>query len=122
MRTLLFLFILLLQLHALDSSFTDEEQQWIKEHPVITYVGDPSWLPYEGYNEHGTYIGIVPDMLALDAKNASLTFKHVDTKNWKESLQKANDGEVMMISQSRYSNRNTLLGFTNIYLRSPAGG
>ncbi len=119
MRALFFSLILLLQLQALEPNFTAGEQQWIQENPVISYVGDPSWLPYEGYNEHGKYIGIVPDMLALDAKNTSLTFKHVDTKTWKESLQKANDGEVMMISQSRYSNRNTLLGFSNVYLRNP---
>ena len=119
MRSLFLSLILLLQLQALETSFTPEEQVWMKEHPVITYVGDPAWLPYEGKNAQGRYIGIVPDMLDLDSKNTPLTFKYTNTKTWNESLQKVKNGEVMMISQSRYSNRNTNLGFTQVYLRSP---
>lgn len=119
MLALLFSFILLSQLQASELNFTPEEQQWIKEHPVVSYVGDPSWLPYEGKDRQGKYIGIVPDLLDLSSKNSPVTFKHVDTTTWEESLQKVEDGEVMMISQSRYSNRQVLLGFTKVYLRTP---
>lgn len=119
MRILHFLFLLILQLHAVNTLFTAEEQQWMREHPVITYVGDPSWLPYEGYNKQGEYIGIVPDLLNMDSNNTLITFKHVDTTTWNESLEKVASGEVMMISQSSYSNQNTDLNFTDVYLSTP---
>ena len=119
MRALSLLLLLVVHLQALESIFTSEEKQWMQENPVVHYVGDPSWLPYEGYNEHGRYIGLVPDLLALASGNTPLTFEHVDTLTWKESLEKVNNGQVMMISQSHYSNRNTDLNFTRVYLRSP---
>ncbi len=117
--TPLLLLLFFVPLLASEQTFTPEEQQWMHDHPVITYVGDPSWLPYEGLNERGEYIGIVPDLLTMDANSTPIIFKHIATKTWQESLQKANSGEVMMISQSRHSNRNTMLGFTHVYLRSP---
>ena len=119
MRALSFFLLLVIHLQALESIFTAEEKQWMQEHPVVSYVGDPAWLPYEGHNKQGRYIGIVPDLLELATHNTPLTFKHTNTKTWKASLQKVQNGEVMMISQSRYSNRNTSLDFTRVYLRSP---
>ncbi len=119
MRIFYFLFLLILQLQALEALFTADEQQWMREHPVITYVGDPSWLPYEGYNKQGEYIGIVPDLLNMDSNNTPITFKHINTTTWDESLEKVANGDVMMISQSRYSNQNTDLNFTDVYLSTP---
>ncbi|WP_294967073.1 hypothetical protein, partial [Sulfurimonas sp.] len=40
---------------------TKEEKEWIKDHPVIKFTGDPDWLPFEAFNEKGEYIGIVSE-------------------------------------------------------------
>ena len=58
MRVLSLFLLLVIHLQALESIFTAEEKQWIQAHPIISYVGDPSWLPYEGHNKQGKYIGI----------------------------------------------------------------
>ena len=110
---------MLTQLLAYDNRFTPQENLWMKENPVVTYVGDPSWLPYEGYDDQGNYVGLVPDLLTLASNNTPLTFKHIDTKTWSESLQKVASNAVMMISQSRYSNRDTNLLFSDTYLQNP---
>ncbi len=91
--------------------FTQEEQDWIAKNPHITYVGDPSWLPYQGYDKTGKYTGIVPDILSLLSKTLPFDFRHVETPSWDESLALVNSGQVMMISQSQYSNAATQLQF-----------
>lgn len=119
MKQLFFILLIIGNLSAYSNLFTPEENLWIKENPIITYVGDPNWLPYEGYNEQGKYIGLVPDLLTLAANNTPLKFKHIHTKTWQESLQSVLNDDVMMISQSRYSNKSTPLLFTKTYIKNP---
>lgn len=119
MRILILLLLTLTQLLSYDNRFTPEENLWMKEHPIVTYVGDPSWLPYEGYDKTQNYIGLVPDLLQLASNNVALTFKHIDTKTWQESLTKITTHSVMMISQSHVSNKSTNLNFTKSYLEDP---
>ncbi|MCD8478156.1 MAG: hypothetical protein LRY68_09985 [Sulfurospirillum sp.] len=42
---------------------SEEEQQWLKEHPVIRFTGDPRYLPYEAFDKESKYIGIVAELL-----------------------------------------------------------
>ena len=44
-------------------TLTEKEREWLAEHPVIRFTGDPFWLPFEAFNEAGEYIGIVSDHL-----------------------------------------------------------
>ncbi len=111
MRTFILSLLLLLNVSCFALEFTSEEKQWIEEHPHITYVGDPAWLPYEGYDKQGKYTGIVPDVLALLSQRLPFDFKHIQTATWQESLDKVSSGKVMMISQSQYSNAQTDLEF-----------
>jgi signal transduction histidine kinase len=119
MRILILSLLFFINLVAYDDNFTAEENKWMKENPIVTYVGDPLWLPFEGHDNNGNYIGIVPDLLQLASNKTPLTFRHVDTKSWQESLGKMADGSVMMISQSRYSNAHTSLLFTETFFKTP---
>ena len=115
--TILFLLSTLTLLNALD--FSAEEKQWIKQNPVVTYVGDPAWLPYEGYDSNGNYTGFVPETLALISKQLPFNFKHIDTATWQESLDAIHNSKAMMISQSKYANALTGFGFTQTYFKNP---
>jgi two-component system sensor histidine kinase EvgS len=42
-----------------DFELNAAERQWLAEHPLIRFSGDPSWLPYEAFDKNGRYIGIV---------------------------------------------------------------
>lgn len=119
MRVLLVLLLSTLTLFSYDERFTVEENSWIEKNPIVTYVGDPNWLPYEGYDSKGRYIGIVPELLELASKNSPLTFKHIYTDTWAQSIDTVIEDKVMMISQSRHSNSNTPLLFTQTFFKAP---
>ncbi len=79
-------------------SLTDEEQAWIKENPVVTFVGDPDWLPFEAFDENKQYIGIVSDYLSIIENKTGLRFEIIPTDTWTESKQLAMSGEAKVIS------------------------
>ena len=121
MRLFIFSLFLFTHLFASTIQFTPTEKQWIQENPTITYVGDPAWLPYEGYTINQKYVGIVPDLLSIVSKKLPFSFKHVETKTWNASLDAIEQNNAMMISQSNFSNLNTKkkLNFTQVYLSAP---
>lgn len=119
MRFTLMAILLSLQLFSYDERFTQEENRWIDENPVIDYVGDPAWLPFEGYDIQGNYTGIVPELLDLASERSPLTFRHLKTDSWDASLEAVKSAQVMMISQSQNSNAHTSLLFTKSFFKTP---
>ncbi len=77
---------------------TLDEQEWLNDHPVIRYTGDPLWMPFESVSEDGRHIGIVADYLALFQKRLSVDFKYVPAADWSDAVNKVVTGEVDMIS------------------------
>ncbi len=119
MRLIILSLFLSSSLFAEAINFTVQQKQWMKEHPVITYVGDPNWLPYEGYNNKGQYVGLVPDIIDIVSAQTPLKFKHIKTSTWKESIDFVESAKVMIISQSKYSNRDLNLSFSSTYFENP---
>lgn len=81
-----------------DLNLNIKERRWINDHPVITFTGDPNWLPYEAFDKDGNYIGIVADHLKMIEELTGLEFEPVRTGSWTESLKVATDGKVSIIS------------------------
>lgn len=79
-------------------NLTPTEKGWIADHRIVSFTGDPNWLPYEAFKDDGTYIGIVSDYLKLIEKHTGLVFKTIPTSSWSESLDIANQGKVKVIS------------------------
>ncbi|NOR68455.1 MAG: transporter substrate-binding domain-containing protein [Methylomarinum sp.] len=79
-------------------SLTPDEQDWINKNPVVTFTGDPNWLPYEAFTVDGSYIGIVAEHLKLIEKTTGIHFKTIPVSSWTESLEKAMRGDVKVIS------------------------
>ena len=98
---------------------TTSEELWLVKHPVVTFTGDPNWLPYEGKNDNNEYIGIVSDYLSLLEETLNLTFKYIPTDTWQESIEIAKSGNVDMISETQNSSLSKELNFTHTYLSSP---
>lgn len=81
-----------------DIDLTKAERKWIKENPIVKFTGDPNWLPYEAFNEDGSYIGIVAEHLKLIEELTGLNFNPIPVSSWTESLEIASHGQVSVIS------------------------
>jgi two-component system, NarL family, sensor histidine kinase EvgS len=95
------------------------ERQWLTEHPIIRFTGDPNWLPYETFDSNGRYIGMVADYLKLLEKKLPIKFEIVPTKTWDESVNLAKRNEVDILSATVDSYLLTNLQFSQSYLTSP---
>ncbi|MDD2800849.1 MAG: transporter substrate-binding domain-containing protein, partial [Methylococcales bacterium] len=95
------------------------ERQWLAEHPVLRFTGDPSWLPYEAFDAKGRYIGIVADYLLLLEQSLHIKFDVIPTHSWSESLDKVKRGEIDVLSETIDSDLKSQLMFTQPYISSP---
>lgn len=95
------------------------ERQWLKDNPVIRFTGDPNWLPYEAFDKHGNYIGIVAEHLKIIEQKLGIKLEIIPTQSWAESVAKVKRGEIDVLSETRDSELNSLLSFTQVYLSSP---
>ena len=98
---------------------TEDEREWLEENPIAGFTGDPNWLPYEAFDSHGKYIGIVSEHLDLIASMTGLTFKMSPSKTWTESTEKAKHGLVDILSETDDSDLKSHLNFTNPYISNP---
>jgi len=98
---------------------TKSEKEWLRNHPIITFTGDPDWLPYEAKNTSDEYIGIVSDYLTLLSDSLNVTFEYTPTETWKEATELAKQGKVDMISATKLAFPSQELNFTKAYLSSP---
>lgn len=98
---------------------TAKEVEWLKAHKNIRFSGDPDWLPYEAFNNNGQYIGIVAEFLKLLEQKLSIELDIVVTKTWDETINKVNNHEIDIISETSDSTLTESLAFTQSYLTSP---
>ncbi|MCG7531644.1 transporter substrate-binding domain-containing protein [Psychrobium sp. MM17-31] len=99
--------------------FTDQEKAYLLSKPVITMTGDPNWLPYEGLDEQGNYVGIVPDMLDLFEERLGIVFKREIGPSWIDSVKLFESNQVDVISETYQSDIGDNTLYTNAYLSSP---
>jgi two-component system sensor histidine kinase EvgS len=100
-------------------ALTDGERQWLAAKPIVEFTGDPNWLPYEAFDEHGNYKGIVSEYLKLIATTTGLQFKMSPSKTWTESTEKAKKGLVDILSETDDSDLKSHLNFTAPYISNP---
>ena len=98
---------------------TNAEKKWLQQHPIITFLGDPDWLPYEAKDKNNQYIGMVSDYLKVLGQSLNITFKYIPTNTWAESVALAKSGEVDLISTTEQTFLSNELEFTQQYLTSP---
>jgi PAS domain S-box-containing protein len=79
-------------------TFTEEEKKWIEKHPIVSFTGDPNWLPYESFEADGSYIGIVAEYLKLITKLSGLRFEPQPVRSWTEAVEMAMNSRVKVIS------------------------
>lgn len=46
-------------------TLTQDEQAWLAAHPTLRMGVDATWPPFEYRDEHGRYMGLAADYIAL---------------------------------------------------------
>ncbi len=98
---------------------TREEHNWLEQHKIIRFTGDPNWLPYEAFDKNGNYIGIVADYLRIIEKKLDIKVKIIPSPSWEKSIEMIKSGKVDMISETSDSELSSYLTFSKPYLSSP---
>ena len=99
--------------------FTPDEQEFIKNHPVIEFGYEPSWEPYELY-EDGEYKGIVGEYVKIISRETGINFKPIPNLTWNESLKRLKTGQIKMVPCCAITpERQKYLDFTDVYVNDP---
>ena len=93
---------------------TNNEKEWIKEHPIIRVGAGPDWAPVD-FVEDGKYVGIAKDYLDLIAQKTGLKFSYtVDT--WNNNIKKIKSKQIDMLGAVYYREERThYMNFTHPY-------
>jgi len=78
--------------------FSEEELEYLEENRVVTYTGNPNWLPFEVFDKDGHYIGIVADHLKYIENMLHIKFDKKVSKTWSDALNIATKGSADVIS------------------------
>lgn len=99
---------------------SEEEKQWLAEHPTIRVGIDRDFAPFEWVDSNGTYQGVVADYLDLLENKLGINFEIIKNKSWKQTLEMARQGELDMLSDANLTpERDEYLDFTEVYINSP---
>jgi Signal transduction histidine kinase len=95
---------------------TEEEQAFIKEHPVIHLGIDPEFVPFEFIDSDGQYKGIAADYIQLIKQKTGLNMVLEPKKTWSESYEAAVEKEIDVLPCiSKTNEREKYFLFSNPY-------
>jgi len=101
--------------------FTDEEQAYLRDHPVIPLGNDTRWAPFEFMNAQGQYDGMTAEYVRRFEKILGIRFQPNTNDQWSEVLEYALRGESPMLLAALVENedRGQYLNFTRPYVTFP---
>lgn len=106
-------------LNETNVQLTQEELNWIKDHPVIIASNPSHSAPYS-YSERNITNGIAVDYLKLLSTKAGLEFRFAKEDSWTGMMEKLKQGEIdFMHSIVQDDIRSEYMNFTSPYLEMP---
>jgi len=101
-------------------SLTDQERQWLKQHPQIKMGIDRDFAPFEWLDAKQQYKGMSADYIDILQRILGVEFILIKNKNWQEILDMAKNNELDMLSNANKTpERERYLSFTRPYIFSP---
>ena len=98
--------------HAL---FTEEEKNWIRQHPVIRYGGKIDFFPFDFVDQEGNHTGVSYDFLQAISKYSGLKFQ-AKIARWDKLLEAIKAREIDLLPSIYYTEeRGKYLHFTKPY-------
>ncbi len=105
--------------HA-DLLLNEQEQAWLKAHPVIRFAIDPDFAPFEWLTEDGEYRGMAADYMALVEKKLGIRFQRVPADSWLDVMAMIRRHEIDMLpALARSPQREKYLLFTPPHIIVP---
>ncbi|MTW20418.1 ABC transporter substrate-binding protein [Allochromatium palmeri] len=99
---------------------TEDEQAFLRAHPVIRVGIDPDWYPLEFVDENGRFGGISADYLALLEARLGIRFEPVTDQSWSRAMELVRTRELDMLSMAAQTpERSAYALFTEPYIHSP---
>jgi len=99
--------------------FSVEEQEWIKNHPIVRFGYDPNWPPFEMYN-NGKYTGVLADYIEVIEKSTGIDFIPYPNLTYKKTLEKLHSGEIHIAPLIGVTKeRSEYLLYTSRYMDDP---
>jgi two-component sensor histidine kinase/ABC-type amino acid transport substrate-binding protein len=99
--------------------YTQEEKQWIAEHPIIYFGYEPNWPPYEIYTE-GSYQGIVGEYVKILERETGIRLIPHGDMSWEKAIKGLEDGTIRMVPSCAITpSRKKYLEFTDVYIDDP---
>jgi diguanylate cyclase (GGDEF)-like protein/PAS domain S-box-containing protein len=99
---------------------TQQEQQWLLQHPTIKVGLDRDFAPYEWVDDNGVYQGLASDYFSLIEKQLGVTFEYVMDKPWHEIVELAKNGELDLLTcLNKSPERAQYLSFSDPYVKNP---
>ena len=97
--------------------FTQEEIQFIADHPTIRFGVDPSFVPFEFVNDAGEHHGISSDIITYIEEQTGLDFELQQNLSWQEVTEKAKIREIDVLpAVGKTDERESYLLFSNPYI------
>ncbi len=90
---------------------TQEEKDWIRKHPVVSY-SEVDWAPMS-IIKNGTMIGVMNEYLKEITKKTGIIFEYKEASSWPEVLQKFKNKEIDIIPGIGASDYETKLGLVS---------
>ncbi len=99
---------------------TDEEIEWLRQHPVIRVAQDPNWPPIEFACEDGSFCGMSKDYLELIEQRLGIKFARVTGLTWQQAYDRLRRFDIdMTTSVSVTPERTEFWAFTRPYMEVP---
>ena len=102
-------------------NFTQEEENWIKNNPIIRLGSDNAWPPYDFEDSNGKHQGISADILKIIRYKTGLDIR-IKTTDWSRVVQEVKDkkldGYVCAVTTKE---REKYLTFTDPYIGIDSG-
>ena len=83
---------------AVSIHLTNDEIKWLEKHPRFLFGGDPHYLPYEGFDASGNYVGLLAEYIERIEKTLGMAFEKVQTQSWSETRKLAQEGMLDIFS------------------------
>lgn len=99
---------------------TNEEKEWLAQHPVIRVGIDSTFAPYEWLNEKNEYVGLSADYLRKVESILGVKFEIVKNKTFAQAIAMAEHGEIDMLTDvNKTPDREQYLKFTEAFISNP---
>ena len=103
---------------ATELLITDQEAQWLQQHPQIIAGVERNWAPYGYINENEDYVGIARDYLDIIEKKLGISIKIAAPPAWETVIKHFHLKEIDLLPAVIYSrNREQFLNHTTPYLK-----